>query len=62
MEYANFGDLSEKIEEKKQKEEKFGEEEIWNIIGGMIKGLAALHRVGVYHRDLKVRVVVILAC
>jgi NIMA (never in mitosis gene a)-related kinase len=53
MEYANGGDLYDKIKAHKRKGSKFKEEEIWRIFIQIAKGLKTLHNHKVLHRDLK---------
>lgn len=53
MEYADDGDLFQKICYHKKKGVYVEEKEIWNILIQMIKGLQALHNMSIYHRDLK---------
>jgi serine/threonine protein kinase len=53
MEYADGGDLYEKIKQLKKKGARFSEEQIWNIFIQVVKGLKALHSHKVLHRDLK---------
>jgi serine/threonine protein kinase len=53
MEYADGGDLYEKIKQLKKKGARFSEEQIWNIFIQVVKGLKALHAHKVLHRDLK---------
>lgn len=53
MEYADQGDLYQKIV-KHQKDQSFlPEETIWRIFIQVVQGLRALHDAKVYHRDLK---------
>jgi NIMA (never in mitosis gene a)-related kinase len=54
MEYADDGDLYQKIVDKKKRSETFAEEEIWRVLIQVTKGLKALHNLNIFHRDLKV--------
>ena len=54
MEYADGGDLYEKICEHKKKGTHFLEAEIWEIFIQIVKGLKSLHDLKILHRDLKV--------
>ena len=53
MEYADNGDLYQKIIEYKKKKIFFEEIEIWKIFIQLVKGLKALHDLQILHRDLK---------
>jgi NIMA (never in mitosis gene a)-related kinase len=53
MEYANNGDLYQKIVDQQRKGVLFKEEEIWNIFIQIVKGLKELHKLNIFHRDLK---------
>ena len=53
MEYANGGDLSQKIKEMKLKKKQFEENQIWLYAIQMIEGLKVLHLKKIMHRDIK---------
>ena len=53
MEYADNGDLYQKIQEFQKDEKSLTENEIWKILIQVIYGLKALHDMNVMHRDLK---------
>lgn len=52
-EFASGGDLSAYIKDCKKQKERIGEEEIWKIAIQLLYGLRALHKLNVFHRDVK---------
>lgn len=54
MEFADKGDLYQKITEYKKAAILFEESDIWRILIQLVKGLKALHELKILHRDLKV--------
>ena len=53
MEYADDGDLFQKICEHKKKRVYIDEKKVWKIAVQMLLGIKALHELKVLHRDLK---------
>jgi NIMA (never in mitosis gene a)-related kinase len=54
MEYADNGDLFQKICEHQKKGTEFQETEIWKVFIQVVKAMKALHDMRIMHRDLKV--------
>ena len=53
MEFADGGDLYQKIVENRKTQRLFEESDIWRIFIQLVKGLKALHELNILHRDLK---------
>ena len=53
MDFADDGDLLQKVKRRIQPKQPMEEIDIWNIAIQMIKGIKALHDKGILHRDLK---------
>jgi serine/threonine protein kinase len=54
MEFADDGDLYQKIVDHKKRKELFEESEIWSVLIQTVIGLKTLHTLNILHRDLKV--------
>ena len=54
MEYADGGDLLEKIFQHKSNGSHFQEDFIWDRFIQLLKGLHAVHQLNITHRDIKV--------
>ena len=53
MEYADNGDLFQKIQNCQTDKSSFTENELWKIAIQVIHGLQSLHDMNIMHRDLK---------
>ncbi len=53
MDYADNGDLYQKIVEHQKHKTLFEEDFIWSVLIQMLRGLKALHKLKIFHRDLK---------
>jgi len=53
MEYAEGGDVYEKIKKHKKDRTYIKERQIWKILIQTVRGLHAMHKINVMHRDLK---------
>ena len=53
MEYADGGDLYQKIMEHTKKQTLMDESLIWSVLIGVVNGLKVLHELKIFHRDLK---------
>jgi serine/threonine protein kinase len=62
IEFADNGDLFQKICDHISEKTYFDEKEIWTVFIQLVRGLGALHTMNVMHRDLKVLTQIILEC
>jgi len=54
MEFADDGDLYQKILKHQKAKTHFEEGEVWRVFIHMVRGLRRLHQLKILHRDLKV--------
>ena len=54
MEYADNGDLFQKINDCLKNNNHISETDIWSIFIQVVHGLKSLHELNILHRDLKV--------
>ena len=62
MDYADGGDVLQKINQHQRTGTTFPEKEIWSIFIQIVKGLAALHKRKILHRDMKVNSSMMFQC
>lgn len=53
MEYADDGDLFQKIVEHKKRKIYMDEKKVWKVAIQMLSGIKTLHEMNILHRDLK---------
>lgn len=53
LEYANRGDLHAELQERRQTDQHFSDDEVWNIFNQILLGAAHVHSKGIVHRDIK---------
>ena len=53
MDFADDGDLYQKIQKCRKEKKMLMEDEIWRIIVGTVSGLQKLHDLNIFHRDIK---------
>ena len=53
MDYADDGDVYQKIVDHQKNKTNFEEEMVWSIFIHMTRGLKALHQLKIFHRDMK---------
>ena len=53
MQYADGGDLLQKISERKAKKVFFRESQVWKVLIETVHGLHAMHEMNIMHRDIK---------
>ena len=53
MQFADGGDLLQKITERKAKKVFFRESQVWRVLIETVHGLHAMHEMNIMHRDIK---------
>ncbi len=53
MDYCPEGDLYQKILKHKAKDTRFSETALWDLFGQLVLAVDTLHRMNIYHRDIK---------
>eukprot|EP00347_Sterkiella_histriomuscorum_P012181 403369583 len=53
MDYADDGDLYQKIVDHQKNKTNFDEDTVWRVFIHLVKGLKALHKLKIFHRDMK---------
>jgi len=53
MEYANGGNLDDKIQKNKKKEEAFSSDQVLKWVSQIVLGVMLMHSKNILHRDLK---------
>ena len=54
MEFADDGDLLQKINERKKDNNYFEETFVWSVLIQTVRGLRSMHDLKILHRDMKV--------
>jgi NIMA (never in mitosis gene a)-related kinase 1/4/5 len=53
MDFASDGDLFQKITYYRKNKLTFTEQQVWSVVLGAVSGLAKLHEMNIFHRDIK---------
>jgi NIMA (never in mitosis gene a)-related kinase len=62
MEFADNGDLFQKITNYQKASTLMPEDEIWHVFIQTVRGLSALHDLKILHRDMKVSYIFHIEC